>query len=169
MRYNESDRQTTRWLDKVYDLSDVGDVATYIRNKADVGVSPEGDCYPLVGGPTAEYGGVPSDGLNDGVFWPGVIGSYDDNGNFIAEQENIGGPGTQYHTYGDNYAWDFTRASTFDSDFVKLRQISIGYTFDNQIAQKFGMRNLSFALFSRNIILWTKAGINMIHQLWSNS
>tara|TARA_R110001583_G_scaffold189686_1_gene353323 strand:- start:2249 stop:3628 length:1380 start_codon:yes stop_codon:yes gene_type:complete len=161
MRYYESDLQTTRWLNKVYNLSDVGDIPTYIRDNADVFLSPDGDFYPLVGGPTAEDGGFPVDGLNDGVFLPGVIGTYDDQGNFILEQENIGGPGTQYHTYGDNYAWDFTRASTFDADFVKLRQISIGYTFDNKIAQKIGMRNLSLSLFSRNIILWTKAGINI--------
>jgi len=161
MRYYESDLQTTRWLDKVYNLSDVGDIPTYIRDNADIFLSPDGDFYPLVGGPTAEDGGFPVDGLNDGVFLPGVIGSYDDQGNFIADQENIGGPGTQYHTYGDNYAWDFTRASTFDADFVKLRQISLGYTFDNKIAQKIGMRNLSLSLFSRNIILWTKAGINI--------
>ena len=160
-RYGESDLQTTRWLDKVYDLSDVGDIPTYIKDNADVFLSEDGDFYPLVGGPTAEYGGFPVDGLNDGVFLPGVIGTYDDDGNFIADQENIGGPGTQYHTYGDNYAWDFTRAATFDADYVKLRQISIGYTFSNKIAEKLAMRNLSLSLFSRNIILWTKAGINI--------
>ena len=161
MRYMESDLQSTRWLDKVHDLSDVGDIPTYIRENADQFLSANGEFYPLVGGPTSEYGGFPIDGLNDGVFLPGVIGSYDDDGNFIVEQENIGGEGTQYHTYGDNYAWDFTRASTFDADYVKLRQISIGYTFDKKIAQKMGMSNLSLSVFSRNIILWTKAGINI--------
>ncbi|SHJ29021.1 SusC/RagA family TonB-linked outer membrane protein [Pseudozobellia thermophila] len=160
-RYMESDLQSTRWLDKVYDLSDVGDIPTYIKENADVFLSPDGDFYPLVGGPTAEDGGFPVDDLNDGVFLPGVIGYYDENGNFIAEQENIGGPGTQYHTYGDNYAWDFTRASTFDADYVKLRQISIGYTFPGKVSEKLGMRNLSLSLFSRNIILWTKAKINI--------
>ncbi|WP_419211310.1 SusC/RagA family TonB-linked outer membrane protein [Maribacter sp. X9] len=160
-RYYESDLQTKRWLNKVVDLSDVGDIPTYIKNNADRFLSPNGEFYPLVGGPTAEYGGFPVDGLNDGVFLPGVIGSYDDNGNFVATQENLGGPGTQYHTYGDNYAWDFTRASTFDADYVKLRQISIGYTFDRKFSQKIGMSNLSLSLFSRNIILWTKAGIDI--------
>ncbi|KKN94162.1 hypothetical protein LCGC14_0189860 [marine sediment metagenome] len=160
-RYYESDLQTTRWLDKVIDLSDVGDIPTYIKNNADRFLSPNGEFYPLVGGPTAEYGGFPVDDLNDGVFLPGVIGSYDDDGNFVADQENIGGPGTQYHTYGDNYPWDFTRASTFDADYLKLRQISIGYTFDSEFSHKIGMRNLSLSLFSRNIILWTKAGINI--------
>ena len=160
-RYSESDLQTTRWLNKVHNLSNVGDIPTYIKNNADKFLSPNGEFYPLVGGPTAEDGGFPIDGLNDGVFLPGVIGKYDENGNFIAEQENIGGPGTQYHTYGDNYPWDFTRASTFNADYVKLRQISISYSFPRAIAEKVSMRNLSLSLFSRNIILWTKAGINI--------
>ena len=160
-RYYESDLQTNRWLDKVYDLSDVGDIPAYIRANEAEFLSEGGEFYPLVGGPTEELGGFPIDGLNDGVFLPGVIGHYDDNGNFVAEQENIGGPGTQYHTYGDQYPWSFTKASTFDADYLKLRQISIGFKFPSEVAKKMGMNNLSLSVFSRNIILWTKAGINI--------
>jgi TonB-linked SusC/RagA family outer membrane protein len=160
-RYFESDLTTQRWLDKVYDLSDVGDIEAYIREHADEFLLPGGEFYPLVGGPTAELGGFPYDGLNDGVFLPGVIGHYDADGNFVMEQENIGGAGTQYHSYGDNYPWSFTKASTFDADYIKIRDVSISYSFSSAIAQKMGMQNLSIAVFSRNIILWTKAGINI--------
>lgn len=160
-RYSESDLQTSRWLDKVHDLSDIDDIPAYIKENADTFLSPNGEFYPLVGGPTAEYGGFPYDGLNDGVFLPGVMGSYDENGNFIATQENLGGAGTQYQSYGDNYPWSYSKAATFDADYVKLRQISIGYSFPNEIAKKMGMSKLSLSVFSRNIILWTKAGINI--------
>ncbi|AUC24109.1 hypothetical protein BTO15_15425 [Polaribacter sejongensis] len=160
-RYAESDVQTSRWLDKVYDLSNVNDIPAYIRENSDIFLSPNGEFYPLVGGPTAEYGGFPYDGLNDGVFLPGVMGYYDDNGNFVATQENLGGDGTQYHSYGDNYPWSYSKAATFDADYLKLRQISIGYTFPREVSEKMGMNNLSLSLFSRNIILWTKAGINI--------
>ena len=164
-RYYESDLTTQRWLDKVYDLSGESDIAAYIKAHADEFLSPDGTFYPLVGGPTAEYGGFPyTDGgvtLNDGVFLPGVIGDYDANGNFIMVQENIGGPGTFYHSYGDNYPWSFTRAATFDADYLKIRDVSISYTFPKTIASKMGMQNLSVAVFSRNIILWTKAGIGI--------
>jgi TonB-linked SusC/RagA family outer membrane protein len=164
-RYFESDLTTQRWYDKVHNLSDVGDVAAYIREHSDQYLSPDGEFYPLVGGVTAEDGGFPyTDGgvtLNDGVFLPGVIGHYDDDGNFVMEQENIGGPGTFYHPYGDNYPWSFTKAATFDADYLKLRDISISYSFSKSIAQKMGMQNLSIALFSRNIILWTKADIGI--------
>lgn len=160
-RYAESNLATTRWLDKVHDLSDVSDIPAYIKENADVFLSPNGEFYPLIGGPTAEYGGFPVDGLNDGVFLPGVMGDYDENGNFVATQENLGGPGTQYQTYGDNYPWSYSKSATFDADYLKLRQISIGYTFPTEMAEKVGMRNLSLSVFSRNIILWTKAGINI--------
>ena len=160
-RYSESDVQTSRWLDKVHNLSNVNDIPAYIRENSDIFLSPNGEFYPLVGGPSAEYGGFPYDGLNDGVFLPGVMGYYDDSGNFVATQENLGGEGTQYHSYGDNYPWSYSKAATFDADYLKLRQISIGYTFPREVSEKMGMNNLSLSLFSRNIILWTKAGINI--------
>ena len=54
----------------------------------------------VVGGPTQETGGLEyTEGgitLHDGVFMPGVVGDYDENGNFIAEYENLGGPGTTF-------------------------------------------------------------------------
>lgn len=162
-RYYESDLQTQRWLDKVYDLSGVDDIPAYILENADVFLSPDGEFYPLVGGPTAELGGFPIDGLNDGVFLPGVIGEYNADGTFndAGAIENIGGPDTQYHTYGDNYPWSFTKASTFDADYLKLREISLGYNIPKSLANKWKIQNASIAVFSRNIILWTKAGINI--------
>jgi len=164
-RYFESDLTTQRWLDKVYDLSDVGDIEAYIRANEEEFLSPDGEFYPLVGGPTAELGGFPftEDGLtlNDGVFLPGVIGDYDADGNFVMAQENIGGAGTQYHYYGDNYPWSFTKSSTFDADYLKIREVSLTYTFPKSIATRMGMQNLAVAVFSRNIILWTKAGIGI--------
>jgi len=160
-RYYESDMRGERWLDKVYDLSGVDDIPAYILANEGEFLSPDGEFYPLVGGPTAELGGFPYDGLNDGVFLPGVVGHYDDDGNFVMEQENIGGPGTQYHPFGDNYPWSFTKASTFDADYVKLREISIGYNIPKSLAKRWKVQNASIAIFSRNIILWTKAGIGI--------
>lgn len=162
-RYYESDLQTQRWLDKVFNLNDVGDIPAYILANEDKFLSPDGEFYALVGGPTAELGGLPIDGLNDGVFLPGVIGKYNEDGTFddAGATENIGGPGTQLHTYGDNYPWSFTRASTFDADYLKLREISIGYTLPKSLLNKWKIQNASIAVFSRNIILWTKAGINV--------
>lgn len=164
-RYGESDMHTQRWLDKMHDFSDVGDVPTYLKNNADKYLSENGEFYVLVGGATAETGGYPyTEGgitLNDGVFMPGVQGDYDANGNFVAVAENLGGPGTVYTRYQDHYGWDFTRTATFDADFLKLREISLTYTIPNKAIQRIGLQNVAVSLFSRNIILWTKADIGI--------
>ena len=87
----------------------------------------------------------------------GVEGYYDVDGNFVMTRENLGGPGTPLIRYQDYYGWNYTRCATFDADFIKLREISIGY----QLPPIKGIQNLTVSLYSRNIILWTKAGINI--------
>ena len=164
-RYGESDLHTQRWLDKCLDLSGVSDIPAYLKEHADEYLSPDGEFFVIVGGPTAEYGGLPftEDGisLNDGVFMPGVEGDYDDDGNFIMTRENLGDENTPLIRYQDYYGWSYTRNATFDADFIKLREISIGY----QLPPIKGIQNLTVSLYSRNIILWTKAGINIDPEL----
>ncbi|MCK5134685.1 MAG: SusC/RagA family TonB-linked outer membrane protein [Bacteroidales bacterium] len=164
-RYGESDLHTQRWLDKALDLSGVSDIPAYLKEHADEYLSPDGEFFVIVGGPTAEYGGLPftEDGisLNDGVFMPGVEGYYDDDGNFIMTRENLGDENTPLIRYQDYYGWSYTRNATFDADFIKLREISIGY----QLPPIKGIQNLTVSLYSRNIILWTKAGINIDPEL----
>jgi len=164
-RYGESDMHTQRWLDKLNNLSDIDDLPAYLKEHQDEYLLEGGQFFPLVGGPTAEAGGYPVTAggitLNDGVFLPGVVGHYDDNGNFVMEKENLGGAETEYHYYADHYPWSFTKAATFDADFLKLREISLTYSLPQQWIKSSGLTNASFSLYSRNIILWTKAGIGI--------
>ncbi len=164
-RYGESDMHTQRWLDKLNNLSGIDDLPGYLKEHQDEYLLEGGQFFPLVGGPTAEAGGYEvTDGgitLNDGVFLPGVIGHYDGDGNFVVEQENLGGEGTQYHFYADQYPWSFTKASTFDADFVKLREVSLSFSLPQSWIKKTGFNNASFSVYSRNIMLWTAAGIGI--------
>ena len=164
-RYGESDMHTQRWLDKMHNFSNVGDVPTYLKEHADEYLSPDGEFFVLVGGPTAADGGYSLEEggitLNDGVFMPGVIGDYDDNGNFIAERENLGGPGTSIIRYQDYYGWSYAKTATFDADYLKLREISLTYNIPSPRLQQIGIQNMAVSLFSRNIILWTKADIGI--------
>ncbi|MEL7589464.1 MAG: SusC/RagA family TonB-linked outer membrane protein [Prolixibacteraceae bacterium] len=163
LRYGESDLHTQRWIDRTVKINNISDVPAYLKQHADQYLSPEGMFFVVVGGPTQETGGFEHEEsgitLHDGVFMPGVVGDYDDNGNFIAQYENLGGPETQYIRYQDFYGWDYTRTATFDADFVKLREISISYQLPP--LKSLGIQNASVSLYSRNIILWTKAGINI--------
>jgi hypothetical protein len=125
-----------------------------------------GDDLRPVGGPTPEFGGFPESfsgvTVYDGTFAPGVIGHHDENGNFILEQENLGAEGTIFLPYVVSYPWDIGEANLFDADYVKLREVSLNYRLPARISQKFGLQDVNFALYSRNILLWTKdAGIGV--------
>jgi hypothetical protein len=64
--------------------------------------------------------------------------------------------------YAVSYPWGFAAASMFDADFVKLREISLGYQFPRRVMERIGtIRELSLSLYSRNIILWTKAKVGV--------
>lgn len=165
LRYGESDLHTQRWIDRTLKLNDMSgaEMAQYLRDHADQYLSPNGEFFVLVGGPTAEYGGLThtEDGitLNDGVFMPGVEGYYDDNGNFVMVAEHLGEDGTPTIRYQDFYGWGYTRNAMFDADFIKLREISVTYQLPP--LKSIGINNASVSLYSRNIILWTKAGIGI--------
>lgn len=113
-----------------------------------------------VGGPGPEYGGFPESfsgvTVYDGTFAPGVMGHYDDDGNFILESENLGNPGTIFLPYVVSYPWDIGQANMFDADYIKLREVSLNYRLPASVARKLRMENVNFSLYSRNIMLWAK-------------
>jgi hypothetical protein len=116
-------------------------------------VIPENGNFPRVGGYTEETGGMlGEDGTYDNGFIPGVIevseGVY---------EEHLGGDNTNIYPVTWLYPWSYNKQITFDSDFVKLRELSLTYT----IPQFLGLRNASVSVFTRNVILWTKADIGI--------
>lgn len=162
-RYSESDFSTQRQLDNVINPNEIdGNIADYLKQNADDIIVNN---TPVVGGPIPAWGGyeIVYDGLpvGSGTFNPGVIAEYDDNGNLVRYIENLGEEGTQYIPMADNYPWDFTKAATFDASFIKLREISLSYTLPSSWTQSVKMDNLSLSLYSRNVILWTKADIGI--------
>jgi TonB-linked SusC/RagA family outer membrane protein len=118
------------------------------------------DKFHAVGGPTTAYGGFPESysgtTVHDGTFSPGVVGTYDANGNFVLKHENLGNEGTIVFPYVASNPWNFGTVSMFDADYIKLREISLNYELPKRIAQKLGANEINFAVYSRNIMLWTK-------------
>jgi len=164
-RYGESDMRTQRFLDNLINPGNMtGDeLRNYLVDNNLVRV--QGNQFNIVGGPTEEYGGYPFE-FNGrtypyGVFNPGVIAEYDANGEVSGYIENLGGADTKIIPYGDNYPWDFTRASLFDASFVKLREVSLAYAVPSSLANRIGMKAASISLYSRNIMLWTEAKIGV--------
>lgn len=161
-RYSESDYSTQRQIDATINPNDHADIVQYLKDNADKIIVGN---TPTVGGPTAgmggysmTYEGIP---IQSGAFNPGVIADYDDDGNLIGYIENLGDEGTRMIPYADNYPWSFTKAAMFDASFVKLREISLSYTLPSRLTENLKMDNLAVSLYSRNIILWTKADIGI--------
>lgn len=165
-RYSESDLKSQRFLDQLINPNGLdGDaLRNYLVANADELIKVT-DKFNIVGGPTSEYGGFPFEVYGNtypyGVFNPGVIAEYDDDGNITGYVENLGNAGTKIIPYGDNYPWSFTKAATFDASFIKLREISLGYSIPSSITKKMGMQSASVSVYSRNIMLWTKAKIGI--------
>jgi TonB-linked SusC/RagA family outer membrane protein len=158
-RYSSEDKIGGHWLDQLIhpggrtgkELRDwlVANEDQYILNG-----------FHVVGGPTVDYGGFPESysgvTVNDGAFIPGVT----DNGDGTYS-ENLGEEGTMFVPYIIMYPWEFTKSSTFDADFIKLREISLSYQFPLRIASKLKLQGLLVSVYSRNIMLWTKSKIGV--------
>ncbi|MDR3009333.1 MAG: SusC/RagA family TonB-linked outer membrane protein [Sphingobacterium sp.] len=164
-RYFESNLTTQRFLDQM--INPNGMTGETLRNYLVDNnlVRVQGNRYPIVGGPGEEYGGYPISvgGMvgNFGVFNPGVIAQYDAKGNITGYTENLGGEGTKYIAYSDNYPWDFMNAATFDASFIKLRELSFSYDLSGKWLKRLGIENGSVGIYTRNLILWTKAKVGI--------
>lgn len=164
-RYFESNLTTQRFLDQL--INPKGMTGDALRNYLVDNnlVRVQGNQYPIVGGPGEEYGGYPINvgGVvgNFGVFNPGVIAQYDSKGNITGYVENLGGEGTKYIAYSDNYPWDFMNAATFDASFIKLRELSFSYDLTGKWLKRMGIQNGSVGIYTRNLILWTKAKVGI--------
>ncbi|WP_246581462.1 SusC/RagA family TonB-linked outer membrane protein [Echinicola shivajiensis] len=162
-RYSESDLKTQRWLDQIINPNGMSGQALrdYLVANEDIYIK---DGINVVGGPTAESGGFPFEygvTVNDGVFNPGVVAIYNDQGEITGYEENLGGEGTRIIPYADNYPWDFTKAAMFDASYVKLRDASINYDIPYSVVSKLKIQAINLGLYTSNLILWTKAKINV--------
>ena len=162
-RYTAEDNLSQTWLNEAVHPGDLGGAASQELRDWVVANADElifSDRLRPVGGPTPEYGGFPEafSGVTvyDGSFTPGVTGTYDDDGNFILDQENLGNEGTIFLPFVVSYPWDIGRANMFDADYVKIREIALSYRLPVSTAEKIGMQDVSVSLYSRNIMLWAK-------------
>ena len=152
-RYLSESVSTQTWLDELVDPGELGGQPSQelrdwvVENEDQLLLS---DRLRPVGGPTPEYGGFGENfsGITvyDGTFAPGVTGEYDDNGNFILAQENLGNEGTTFLPYVVSYPWDIGRANLFDADYIKLRELSLMYSLPNKISSAAKMSNVNFSI-----------------------
>jgi len=168
-RYGEENGQSQLFLDKLYNPNGLTGKALrdYLVANQDKMVLINGNNFPLVGGPTPDYGGYPFKYgpytlPYGGVFIPGVVATgYDANGNPTGFKENLGETGTLILPFAGSTAWAFTRAFLYDASYLKMREITLGYDLPQSWLKKVGVQSANFSVYSRNIILWTAAKINI--------
>jgi len=160
-RYMSESVLTQTWLDNLVNPGELRpgpELRDWVIENEDELLLAE--TFRPVGGPTPEYGGFPEDfsgiTVNDGTFAPGVVGAHDENGNFILENENLGGEGTVFLPYVVSFPWAFGTPNMFDADYIKLREIAITYSLPSKILKRTGLDNINISIYSRNLMLWTK-------------
>lgn len=87
---------------------------------------------------------------NDGMKLHGYIQQADGSfalSDFVTDPESY---------YGEYY-WSYNERSTFDATYVKLREVSLDYTFDKKVLNRLPVTSLTLGLWGRNLYSWTAA------------
>lgn len=152
-RYGGSNWKSQLQMDKLIPggLYTPDQLIALLKSDPEKYIIPQNGNFPRVGGYTQAAGGLPNPlGTTtnyDGVFIPGVIQTAP--GVF---RENLGGPGTFIRPASNQFAWNYSQQVTFDADFLKMRELDIGY----DLPKMKGIKAATVSLFTRNLILWTK-------------
>ena len=172
-RRGEEEARSNRFFDKLINRGTMTDseVRDYLVANDNSLIRVNGNFFPLVGGPTPEYNSYPFRYgpytlPYGGVFVPGIrqVGT-DGNGDPIYV-ENLGekineADGTLILPLAGATTWSFPQAFLFPADYLKLREVTLTYNLPQKVTQRWKMQGMSISVFSRNIILWTKAKINI--------
>ena len=88
---------------------------------------------------------------HDGMIVPGYCD--DGSGNYVPN-DIITDPESYY---GAIY-WDFNEFSTYDATYVKLREVSLDYTFPRKMFEKVRIKGLTVGVWGHNLLTWTAVG-----------
>lgn len=118
-----------------------------------VGKNPKGNDIRT---PVADGGGYLVKGVLGKIKPDGTVEYLDANGN----HSDVPIENTEVYIEAQDYfegIWGYQGGrSIFDGSYVKLREVSAGYTFDQPFLQKIGIRNLNLSLVGRNLAILHK-------------
>ncbi|TSE10514.1 SusC/RagA family TonB-linked outer membrane protein [Aquimarina algiphila] len=87
-------------------------------------------------------------GWRDGVVGEGVVP--DGAGGFVPNTQEVTAEAWAYGVPRSN-----AEANIFDASYIKLRQLSLGYTFPEKVVKPLGLQQFSISLVGSNLVLWT--------------
>ena len=167
-RYGEEHMRSQLFLDKLINPNGMSgdELENYLIANQEQMIKINGNNFPVVGGPTPDYGSFPVkySGIplpHGGAFVPGVIANYDAAGNLTGYTKNLGGSSTVYQPIAGLTTWSFTKPFTYDASFIKLREVAVGYELPAKMVRRIGLQSANVSVYSRNIMLWTAAKIGI--------
>ncbi|MBY5959157.1 SusC/RagA family TonB-linked outer membrane protein [Membranicola marinus] len=120
-----------------------------------------------IGGRNAEYGGFEWPGNkpsgHDASFNAGVRQGTDAEGN-VVYIENLGGPDTKWVNPYTAHRYDvreFPSRNIYDATYVKLRELSLTYSFEKNMISRLKLQGLSLSVVGNNVFQWVAAGIDI--------
>jgi len=75
--------------------------------------------------------------------------------NVAVQPGGIGYVGYFYTYYGNGFRRDNIEAATYDATYVKLREVSLSYSFPQSVIDKLGIGSLQVSLVGRNLLLFS--------------
>lgn len=76
----------------------------------------------------------------------------DESGNLVPNDEAV----SARDFYWSHFNRGNEEVGLYDASFVKLREVSLGYTFGKNIARKLGAQRLTLSVIGRNLLLFTE-------------
>ncbi len=77
-----------------------------------------------------------------------------ENGTYVPNDVRVY-PEKYYH-FGGYYTRNNAESNSFDASFIKLREVSLGYSLPKEWIKSAGMEELHISLVGRNLLRWTK-------------
>lgn len=116
---------------------------------AQLDVRKGGDIYSYTNAVGKESGILASTlAWRDGIVGNGVV--RDGSGGFVPNTQKVTAEAWAYAVPRNN-----AEAYIYDASFVKLRQLSIGYSFSEPVLEKLKLQGFSISLVGSNLFLWT--------------
>lgn len=178
-RYGMEDGHAATQLDQFINAGNMSgkQLRDYLVAHADQDIKITGNHFPRVGWPTPEKTSYPFQYGSyklpyGGLFIPGVVATgFDANGNPTGYIENLGENILNQDKSNPNYTmplpyaasdpWDFIQAFMFPASYIKLREASFSWQLPEHWIKAAKLQNASLSIYTRNIIVWTKAKINI--------
>ncbi|WP_232373252.1 SusC/RagA family TonB-linked outer membrane protein [Pinibacter aurantiacus] len=109
--------------------------------------------YSLTHYKMAEQGKITSTlpGRYSGIIGNGVVlgkdGSYTKNTTIATDIDNY---------YRSHFGVDNAEGSTFSTDFIKFRELSLDYTINPSITKRIGVQRVTVGVYGRDLFIWSK-------------